>query len=99
MFHRGIFHAEGDVVVERVVEENGFLVHVSDECTQVTNGQVFDVDAVDKDFAPVDVVVARYEVDKSGFAGTALPHKSDGAAAWYGEADVAEDVVLAVIAE
>ena len=31
LFHGGVFDAESDVVVERVVEENCLLVHVSDE--------------------------------------------------------------------
>lgn len=31
LFHGGVFYAEGDVVVEGVVEEDGFLVDVSDE--------------------------------------------------------------------
>ena len=65
---RGIVDAEGDVVKEGVVEEDGFLVHVADELPQVVNAEVAHVDAVDEHLALLHVVVARNEVDKRGLS-------------------------------
>ena len=31
LLHRGVIHAEGDIIIEGVVEEDGLLVNIADE--------------------------------------------------------------------
>ena len=35
LFHRGVFHSERYIVEYRVVEEDGFLVHIAYEAAEV----------------------------------------------------------------
>ena len=96
IFPCGVFHAESDVVVERVVEEYRLLVDVSDEHPQVVYAQVAHVGAVDEHLSLLRVVVARYEVDKSRLAAAALSHERDGLAFLYLKVDVAQNPLLPV---
>ena len=52
-------NTEGDVVVERVVEQDGLLVDVAHEGAQVGDVELADVGAVDADAALVHVIEAR----------------------------------------
>ena len=64
LFLTGGLNDEGDVTFKRVVKENGLLVHVAYELSQVVYAVVFHVDAVDQHLALLHVVVAWYEVDE-----------------------------------
>ena len=93
LFLRSIFHSKGDIVAERVVEEDGLLVDVANELSQIVNAQIFDVDAVDEHFTLLHVVVARDEIDKCRFSATALSDYGDGLAFRNNEVDILQHVV------
>jgi hypothetical protein len=63
-FHGGIVHPEGDVVVETIVEEDSFLVHIAYQASQVLYSQVFDVLSVYQDFARLHIVETGHKVDQ-----------------------------------
>ena len=87
LLHGGILHPEGNVVVEGVVKQNGLLVDIANELSQVRQGKRLDVDAVDGNFAPRHIVVAWQQVDQCRLARAALAHKGDGFAAAHLEVD------------
>ena len=78
LLHRGILYAEGDVVVERVVEENGLLIDIADEGTQLRDFDVLDILTVNQHLTVAHVVVAGDEVDKRRLARARLTDQSDG---------------------
>ena len=88
--------AEGDVVVDGVVEENGLLVHIAHEGTQVVLGELPDVGAVDHDRALLHVVEAWQQVGQRCLAAAALSHQGHGLAARYVEVDAVDHPLLAV---
>lgn len=47
LFFCGVGNTECDIVVEGIVEKNGFLIDVSHHRPQVEYFHVFDIDAVD----------------------------------------------------
>ena len=96
LFLGGVAHAEGDVVVERVVEEDGLLVDIADELSQVVYAQVLDIDAVDEHLALLHIVVTGDEVEQGRLARAALSHDRDGLALGYDEVDVAQHPLLVV---
>ena len=96
LFHRGVLDAEGYIIEEGVVEEDGFLVDVADEGAQVVEAEVLDVDAVDEDLAVGDIMVARHEIDQRALAGARLSDEGDGFAFGYDEVDAVDDLDGAV---
>ncbi len=96
LFLRGISHSERDVGLERVVEEDAFLVHVADERAQVVHPQVADVDAVDENLALLHVVVTRYEVNECGFSAAALSYERHRLAFFYLQVDMPEHPLFAI---
>ena len=48
LLHCGVFDAERDVAYERIVEENGLLVDVADELSEVVDAELAHIDAVDE---------------------------------------------------
>ena len=99
LLHGGVLHAEGDVVVEGVVEEDGLLVDVADEGAQAWDGDVLHVLAVDEQGAFADVVVARHEVHQRGLARAGLSHQGDSLALGHGEVDVLQHGASLQVAE
>ena len=67
LFGGGMLDAESDVVVYGVVEEDGVLVYVAHEFTEVVEGEAADVGAVDEDGAFGDIIEAGKEVDEGAF--------------------------------
>src|ERR1700691_3933259 len=61
----------GDVVANRIVEENRLLGHVADLATKRSQGQIPQVVAVDADVTRGDIKKARDQIHKGGLAGTA----------------------------
>ena len=59
---RGILHTEGNVIVEGVVEKNGFLIDIADKRTQIVYPDVADILTVDEYLATAYIVVARNQV-------------------------------------
>ena len=92
----GVVHAKGYVSDERVVEQDGLLVHVAYELPEVVYAEVFDVYAVDEHLALLHVIIARNEVDECRLAAAALSHQRNGLALWNDEVDVAQHPLLAV---
>ena len=72
---RGVLHSKGDVVVERVVEENRLLVHVAHEGTKLCHAVVAQIHTVDGDAALVHVVESRQQVGNSCLSRATLPHE------------------------
>lgn len=99
LLHRGVFHAEGNVVEETVVEEDGLLVDVANHGAEVGKVDALHVGAVDENLAFGHVVIAGQEVDEGRLARTALPHQCDGLSALHGEIDAVEHLGAAVVAE
>ena len=95
-FQRGVLHAEGDIVPDGVVEQDGFLVHVADKLAQVVHAQVFHVDAVDEHLALLHVVVARYQVNQCGLSRARLSHDGNGLALLDDEVYIAQHPLFAV---
>ncbi len=58
LFACGIGNAEGDIVVEGIVEENGLLVDIAHECAQVVYAHILDIGAVDVDASLLYVIEA-----------------------------------------
>ena len=99
LLHGGVFHTEGYVVEERVVEEYGLLVYVAYEGTQGGDGKRLHVFAVNENFAASDVVVAGQKVHERGLSRTALAYEGYGLSAFHAEADVAEHGGALVVGE
>ena len=98
LLHGSILHAEGDVVVERVVEQDGLLVHVPHQLAQVAHPEILDVDPVDIDAPLVHIVEARQEVGHRRLARTRLTHQSHRLTLLDGEVHML-DHILGVISE
>ena len=64
IFLTGVVYTEGDVIIEGVIKQNGFLIDIADELTKIVDAEILDIDAVDKHFAFLHVVIARNEVDQ-----------------------------------
>ena len=88
-----------DVVVERVVEEDGLLVDVTDELAQVVDTDILDVLAVDEHLAARHVVIARNEIDERRFTRARLSHEGDGLALRHREVDVLQHLATLDIVE
>ena len=61
----GRIHAERDVAVERVVEEDGFLIDVADELAKVMDAKILYVYAVDEHLSLLHVVITRDKIHES----------------------------------
>ena len=99
LFFRGTFHAEGNVVVNGVVKEDGLLVHITHEGTEVLYGQVPDVFSVKGDAAAGNVPETGNEVHQGRFSGTGFAHDGNHFPAWNLQAHMVQDLARAVIAE
>ena len=66
LLEAGVTYAEGDVVEDRGVEEDGLLIDIAHQSAQLVQRDLADVDAVDGDAPLYDVVEARDEVDQRG---------------------------------
>ena len=98
-FAGGVLLAEGDVVVEGVVEEDRVLVHVAHQGAQLDDADVADVGAVQGDAARGRVVEAGNEVHEGGLAGAARAHDGDRLALRDLQVDAAQHFAAAVVAE
>ena len=93
---RGIVDAKRDIVEERVVEEDGLLIHIAYELAQVVNAQFLHVDSVDEHLAFLHVVIARDEVDQRRLSPTRLDHQRHGLALLDGEINVLQHPLFAI---
>ncbi len=62
LLHGGIFHTEGDVVIEGVVEEDSLLINVAYEGAQLGNSHTLDVFSIDEHLTVLHVMIAWNEV-------------------------------------
>ena len=85
-----LFDAKSNIVSEAIIEEDGLLVHVSDELAQRVQAQVFYVDAIDEHFAFLYVVVARDKIDERRFSAAALSYQRNSFSLRDDEVDVFE---------
>ena len=90
LLHRGVLHAESNVVEERVVEQDGFLVHIPHQAPQALQGDVFHVHPINEDSAFLHIVIAGQEVNERGFPGAGLADERHGLSLFYREVDVAQ---------
>ena len=73
-FHRGVLDTEGYVVENRVVEQNRFLIDVTDEASKIRDPDVPDVRPVNRDGSAGRVIESRNEVHQGGFSRTGGTH-------------------------
>ena len=99
LLHGGILHAEGYVVEETIVEEDGLLVYISDKGAEVGHVHIFYIHTVHQNLPASHVVVARKEVDERTLARTALANEGNGLAALHGEVYIVEHFLAAAVAE
>ena len=64
-------------IKDGIVEEYGLLVYISDEGTQVANGDVADVSAIDSDTTSSDIVETGDKVYKGRFTRAVMPENCD----------------------
>ena len=81
---RSVIYPESNVVVKRIVKQYGLLINVADKLTQVVHTQIFHIDAVDKHFALLYIIVAWYEIYQSRLSRTTLSHQSHALSLAYG---------------
>ena len=96
LFIGGSLHTEGNIVAERVVEEYRLLVHITDQLSQILYAEVFHIDAIDKHFALLHIVIAGNEIDQCRFAATALSYQGNGFSLWNGEVDMSQLSLVAI---
>ena len=88
LVHSGIFYPEGDVVEEGIVEQDGFLVHVTHDTAKVVQGRSFYIYSVNQHFTFLYIVITRNQVHHGRFTRTGLSHQGDGLSLFDGEVDV-----------
>ena len=71
---RDVVEPVGDVVPDRLVEEERVLVHDGDQAPEVGLPDVADVVAVDEHAAPLGIVEADEEIGERGFPRPGGPH-------------------------
>ena len=92
----GIVHAKRDVVPERVVEEDGLLIHVAYQLTQVVYAQILHVDAVNQHLALLHIVVAWNEVYHRRLSAAALTYQRNGLSLGNHQVDVLQHPLLSI---
>ena len=97
LLHCSVLDTECYVVVERVVEKDSLLVHVTYEGAQRLHLHVLHVNAVDGYLALLHIIVAWDKVDHSGLTASRLAYESHGLALLYLEVDILEYIALAVV--
>ena len=91
--------AEGYVVENRVVEEDGLLVDIADEAAQVVQANLADILSVYRYGAAGHVVETGNQVHQGGLSGTGFTDKGDGFALGDDEIYARKDLAAAFIAE
>ena len=62
---RGIVHTECNIIIKSVVEEDGFLVDITNKLTKIVYAKVFNIDAINKHFSLQNIIITRNKIDKS----------------------------------
>ena len=91
-----VLHAEGDVALDSVREQEVVLGHIGTAVPEGADGDVIHVLAVDKQRAVGHVIGAEDKVNESSLARASLAHKAHVLSGLYLEADVLQRVVLTV---
>ena len=99
LLHCGSLDAEGYVVEYRVIEEDGLLVYVSDQASEVFHAQIPDVCAVEGDASFGCIVISRNEVHERRFSRSRLSYEGDCLALRDVDVYVVEDLLSFFIAE
>ncbi len=81
----------GDVVGDRVVEQERILRDQSDLLAQGSQVGHAQIHAIDHDGAVIGIVEARQEAEQRGFAAAVLADQGDGLAVVDGQVDAGED--------
>ena len=91
LFHGCIFYTERNVVEESIVEEDGFLVHVTHDASQVVQSGVLYVYTINQHFPFLYIVIARNQVHHGRLARTRLSHQGDGLSLFDAQVDVLQN--------
>ena len=75
LLHRGIFHAESNVIEESIIKQNSFLIYVTNQSTQIGNTHIADTCPVDSNVAFLYIMVARQQIHQGRLTGTRLSHQ------------------------
>ena len=99
LFDRRLRPAVGEVLPDRSPKEKRFLEDDAEFLTQVVHRQVAEIDAIDRDAPLLHVVKPRQQADERGLAGAAPPHDPHHLSRPHLERHVAEDRLIAIVAE
>ena len=99
ILHRGILHAEGNVVENGVVEENRLLVHIAHKAPEAVQAEIPDILTVNLHGTSGHVVEARYEVHQCGLAGPGFAHDGHGLALGHGKGNIVQHLPAPVVCE
>ena len=70
-----LLHAERDVIIEGIIEEDRLLVDVAHQATQVAEACLPDIHPVNQDLPLRHVVEAGQQIDQRALARARLPHQ------------------------
>ena len=73
LFHRGILYAKGNIVIERIIEEDSLLVYVTYQGTQLRDAYALDILSIDKHLTVLHVMITRNQVNQCRFTSVDLP--------------------------
>ena len=92
----GIVYSECDVVVERIVEENSLLIHVTHKRTELCGRHLAYVHTIDGYGAFVYVVEARQKVGKGRFSRARLSHECHCGSSRHIERHIIDNPIAAI---
>ena len=80
LFVSGIINTKRDVVAERIVKQDGLLIHIANQLSEVVNAQILDVNTVNQYLTFLHIIIAGDEVHQCRFSTARLPHNGYGLA-------------------
>ena len=76
LLHRRVLHAERNIIIEGIIEQDGLLVHITDQRTQGRNRYVLHVLPVYKQGSFTHIMITGHQIDHRGFTRPGLPYQS-----------------------
>ena len=63
LFHCRILHTKSNVIEECIIEQNSFLVYITNQTTQISNTHVADARSVNGNITFLYIVITRQQID------------------------------------
>src|SRR3712207_1723191 len=64
LFHCSILYTESYVVKKSIVEQNCFLIYITQQTSQIGDAHIFDIGSVYRDLSRLHIMIAGQKVDK-----------------------------------